>query len=259
MGAISTMQANSYCVKVPGFEGPFDLLYHLISREEVDIWEISIAYIVDQYIQYLSSMREQAQISMAGDFLVMAASLLQLKSRLLLPRLPLTLREREEETFYFGSKEDLVRSLLAYRRFKLLAGELQRREMLQQRIYLRVPEGEKVSTVSVHSSLFPLTPESLVKALKGIREKELLQKEQYIKLPQELSFRSVMRKILITLRKAGNAVSYLDEFIYGRSKSELVISFFAFLELARRGRLILRQEKLFDRISISFPCSKNKS
>ena len=68
-----------------------------------------------------------------------------------------------------------------------------------------------------------------------------------------------MRKILITLRKAGNAVRYLDEFIYGRSKSELVISFFAFLELARRGRLILRQEKLFDRISISFPYSKHKS
>ncbi len=253
------MQTDSYCVKVPGFEGPFDLLYHLVAREEVDIWEISIAHIVDQYIQYLSSIQEQTQISMAGDFLVMAASLLQLKSRLLLPRLPASPREREEEAFYFGSKEDLVRSLLAYRRFKVIAGELQRRERLQQGIFLRTPPGEKVITVSMQSSLFPHSPESLVNALRGIREKDVTEKERIINLPEEISFRYVMRKILTALRKAGNTVRYLDEYIHGRSKSELVISFFAFLELARRGKIILYQEKLFERISISFPFDKNNT
>ncbi len=252
------MQTDSYCVKVPGFEGPFDLLYHLVAREEVDIWEISIAHIVDQYIQYLSLIQEQSQISMAGDFLVMAASLLQLKSRLLLPRLPVAPREREEEAFYFGSKEDLVRSLLAYRRFKIMAGELQRRERSQQGIYVRTSQGEKVITVNMQSSLFPHSPDSLVNALKGIREKETQEKERNINLPEKLSFRNVMRKILTALRKAGNADRYLDEFIYGKSKRELVISIFAFLELARRGKLKLRQEKLFERIRITFPFSKNK-
>ena len=252
------MQTDPYCVKVPGYEGPFDLLYHLVAREEVDIWEISIAHIVDQYIKHLASFQDQMEISMAGDFLVMASSLLRLKSRMLLPRLPAMPRESEEEAFYFGSKEDLVRSLLAYRRFKLMAEELQRRERLQQGIYLRTPHGEKVITVSMQTSLFPHSPESLVSALKNIRERSTQNKERKISLPEELSFRTVMRNILMALRKAGKMVRYLDEFMYGSSKKELVLSFFAFLELARRGRLTLSQEKLFDRIGISFTYGKNK-
>ncbi len=254
------MLTDQYHVIVPGFEGPFDLLCHLASREEVNIWEISIAQIVDEYIQYLSTMREQMHMSMAGEFLVMASSLLQLKSRLLLPRLPARLRESEEEAFYFGSKEDLVRSLLEYRRFKLIAGELQRRERLQQGIYFRTPHGERVITVNMmQSSLFPHSPERLVNALKNLKERNISNNEDLIKLPEELSFRSVMRNILTAVRKAGNVFRYLDEFLCGKSKGELVVSFFAFLELARRGRLTLEQKKLFDPIRVSFSFDKRKS
>ena len=254
------MQTDPYHVKVPGFEGPFDLLHHLVSRQEVNIWEISIAQIVDEYIQYLSTMQKQTQMSMAGEFLVMASSLLHLKSRLLLPRFPARARESEEEALYFGSKEDLVRSLLAYRRFKLIAEELQRRERLQQGIFLRTPQGERVITVNMmQSSLFPHSPERLVNALKYLKKRNISNNEHLIRLPEELSFRTVMRNILTALRRAGKVLRYLDEFVCGKSKSELVVSFFAFLELARRGKLTLKQEKLFDRIRISFSFDKGKS
>lgn len=254
----SNQQQQHYYIKVAGFEGPFDLLYHLIAREEMDIWDISIAHIVDQYLSYLASMQEQQEISIAGEFLVMASSLLQLKSRLLLPRVPTATRESEEDAFYFGSKEDLVRSLLAYKRYKLLAGELQRREGLQQGIFLRSTASEKVITVNMQTSLFPHSPESLVNALAAVRARTREKTGHHITLPEELSLRSIMRKVLSALRKAGNGIRYLDEFIRGRSKGEQVVSFFAFLELARRGRLKLKQDGVFSRIRIIFPNNKMK-
>ena len=246
---------NAYCVKIPGFEGPFDLLYQLVIQEKVDIWEISIAHIVDQYMQFLSSLQEH-RYNVAGEFLVMAASLLRLKSRLLLPRRLEAPGEREEEAYYFGSKEDLVRSLLAYRRFKLLAGELQNHERLQHGIFVRNTRMEKVVTVSMQPSLFPYSRENLQAALKRLKEKKETEKGKKISLPEAVSFRQVLYKILAALKKTGGAARYVDEFLQVHSKREQVTAFFAFLELARRKRLNLHQERLFGRIRITFPGGK---
>ena len=250
---------SSYYVKLPAFEGPFDLLCHLIAKEKVEIWEISIAHIVDQYIEYLSSMQE-TQAALAGDFLLMASSLLQLKSRLLLPRLSVASREKDEETFYFGTKEDLVRGLLAYRRFKLMAQSLQIQERAQHGIYLRAPEGERIITFNRQPSLFSYySLERLQKAILRLRERDKVGKGVNISMPEEISFRTIMHRILVALKKAGLTVFQLDEFFRGRSKNELVISFFAFLELAKRGRLSLCQEKVFAPIRVLFPPNKECS
>jgi len=254
-----TTQVSDYYIKLPTFEGPFDLLCQLIAKEKVEIWEISIAHIVDQYIEHLSFMEEK-QAAQAGDFLLMAASLLQLKSRLLLPRLSIAPREKDEEAFYFGTKEDLVRSLLAYRRFKLMAQLLQKREMAQHGIYLRTPEGERIITFNMQPSLFPnYSSEGLQKAMLRLMERNKADKAEYIPIPEELSFRTIMHRILIALKKAGLSVFKLDEFFQGISKKELVVSFFAFLELAKRGRLSLCQEKVFAPIRVFFPPNKECS
>lgn len=252
-----TTQANDYCVKLPTFEGPFDLLCQLIAKEKVEIWEISIAHIVDQYIEHLSFMEEK-QAAQAGDFVLMASSLLHLKSRLLLPRLFIAPREKDDEAFYFGTKEDLVRSLLAYRRFKLMAQLLQKRERAQHGIYLRTPEGERIITINMQPSLFPYyTSERLQKAMLHLRERNNKEdKEEIVPIPEELSFRTIMHRILAALKKAGLSVFKLDEFFQGRSKKELVVSFFVFLELAKRGRLSLCQEKVFAPIRVFFPPNK---
>lgn len=252
--ALSTQRSkeDAYCVKLPGFEGPFDLLYNLVAREKMDIREISVAHIVDQYMAYLASLRE-LQINVAGEFLLMASSLLHLKSRLLLPRLSTTMGEREEDAYFFGSKEDLVRSLLAYRRFKLLAGELRSLERAQHGIFLRTPQGPEMVTLKMQPGIFSFySPESLSQALARLQEKKTAEKTYQANLPQEISFRAIMLKILAAMQKAGTAVRYLDEFMLEWGKKELVVAFIAFLELARRGRLSLMQENLFDRIRILF-------
>ena len=92
------MTQVEYTIKLPVFEGPFDLLFHLIKKAELDIWSISIAEITDQYLAYLQSMKE-LNLEIASEFLVMAATLLRLKSKLLLPRRPRGEEAEEEEEF----------------------------------------------------------------------------------------------------------------------------------------------------------------
>ena len=96
---VQAMQQAEYKIKLPVFEGPFDLLFHLIKKAEVDIWSISIAEITEQYLAYLQSMKE-LNLDIASEFLVMAATLLRLKSKLLLPRPPRDSELEEDEEIF---------------------------------------------------------------------------------------------------------------------------------------------------------------
>ena len=125
-------EEDSYVVKLPIFEGPFDLLFHLINKEELNIWEIP-GKNNGRIPAYLHSLRE-LKVEPAGEFLVMAASLLYLKSKLLLPQQSSYSPKRRQRHF-FGSKEELVRSLLEYKRIKLIAAKLKEREEQQVRIF----------------------------------------------------------------------------------------------------------------------------
>ena len=127
---------GGYTIKLPVFEGPFDLLFHLIKKDELDIWAVSIAEITEQYLQYLQSMRE-LNLDVASEFLVMAATLLRLKSKLLLPQ-PVSSEEEDEEALYqFNSPEELFERLEEYRRFKKAAEFFRERAAEQQMVFLR--------------------------------------------------------------------------------------------------------------------------
>src|SRR5919199_1528001 len=106
---------STYTVRLPDFEGPLDLLLHLIEREELDITRLSLAQVTDQYMQYLNSM-QRADVEQLADFLVVAAKLLLLKSRLLLPQAPLSGEEPSED-----AGAELTRQLLEYRQYKRAA------------------------------------------------------------------------------------------------------------------------------------------
>ncbi|RLC70356.1 MAG: chromosome segregation protein ScpA, partial [Chloroflexi bacterium] len=121
-----------YQVRLPVFEGPLDLLLHLIEREELDITSVSLAQVTDQYLTYLSLM-EKPPAEVLADFLVVAAKLLLIKSRALLPQPPGSLSTEEEDV-----GEDLARQLIEYRRFKRVAESLRRREEAGLRAYLRL-------------------------------------------------------------------------------------------------------------------------
>jgi segregation and condensation protein A len=246
-------EKDYYRVKLPIFEGPFDLLFHLVKKEELDIWEISLSRITDQYLQYLHSMKDY-NMDVAGDFLVMAASLLHLKSRMMLPQPASFLQEFEEDALFFGSKEDLVRCLLEYSRIKSAAAIFKDREQQQARIFLRSPDRpQRVVIINRQCSLYPYNLDSLKQAYQQLKDREINKnkKKEFVTFKQEFSFGEKIRQIISILRKYTSFHYYIDDFLVKKENNELVVTFFALLELARRGRLSLRQETLFGKILIS--------
>src|SRR5713101_1570368 len=122
-----------YKVKLEIFEGPLDLLLYLIKRDEIDIYDISIERITQQYLEYLQAFKE-LNIDVAGEFVVMAANLIYLKSRSLLP---VDQQPPEEEVEEDDPRWDLIRQLIEYKKFKEAAGQLHLRELRQERIFAR--------------------------------------------------------------------------------------------------------------------------
>lgn len=244
-------EKDSYYVKLPFFEGPFDLLYHLINKEEINIWEIPLAKITEEYMRYLQSMQE-LQVDLAGEFLVMAASLLYLKSKLLLPPSP-SFSPEEVETLFFGSKEELVHSLLEYKRFKVISNKLKEREEQQKRIFLRSFSHPRVVIVNRQFSLYPHDLEALKNALLKVKKKNNKKTNTKINLPEEISFNQKLEEILTYLKKKKVFKYCLEDFLDTEEKKEIILTFFVLLELAKRGRISLTQEKIFGKISVQIP------
>ena len=128
--------ANEYKVKLEVFEGPLDLLLYLIKRDEVDIYDISIERITRQYLEYLETFR-MLDLEIAGEFVVMAANLIYIKSRNLLPVQEQPPEEEDEEE---DPRWDLIRQLIEYKKFKDAAFQLHQRELLQEGLIARAPE-----------------------------------------------------------------------------------------------------------------------
>ena len=124
---------TDYKVKLEVFEGPLDLLLYLIKQDEIDIYDISIERITRQYLEYLQAFKE-LNIELAGEFIVMAANLIYLKSRSLLP---VDQQPPEEDTEEDDPRWDLIRQLIEYKKFKEAAAELHQRELEQERIFAR--------------------------------------------------------------------------------------------------------------------------
>ncbi|MCR3922889.1 MAG: segregation/condensation protein A, partial [Firmicutes bacterium] len=135
-----------YLLSLPTFEGPFALLFHLIDKAEVDIYDISIADITSQYLETIQLMQE-LNLEVASDFLVMAATLLKLKSKKLLPGTITSEADEDEDSMAIDSQEELLQRLLDYRHFRDVAEELRRYEVAQKRVFVRSLSGEKVVLV----------------------------------------------------------------------------------------------------------------
>lgn len=128
---------KSYQVKVEGFEGPLDLLLHLINRYEIDIYDIPVSQITDQYMHYIHTM-QVLELDLASEYLVMAATLLAIKSQMLLPNTAVV-DDFEESEMEEDPREDLMRRLIEYRKYKQAAEDLKDKELDANRIYTRPP------------------------------------------------------------------------------------------------------------------------
>ncbi len=225
-----------YEVKLEIFEGPLDLLLHLIGKNEVDIFDIPIATITDQYLAYLDMMKA-FNISIAGDFLLMASTLMHIKSRMLLPDV---VDEEEEE----DPRLEITRPLLEYMRLKEMAGELSEREVLGRDVFTRKPSGEVTDLTEGESVPLEVNLFQLIDAFQRIVDQRLPGTQLKFRLEKW----SINQKIedIISRLKDQKGLYFRELFAKDMDVSELVVTFLALLELVHRG-LIKVFQTAFDK------------
>ena len=221
----------TYEVKLEIFEGPMDLLLHLIRKNEVDIFDIPIATITDEYLAYIDMMKA-LNINVAGDFLLMASTLMHIKSKMLLPD---TDDQEDEE----DPRLEITRPLLEYMRIKDLAHELSERDLLGRDVFSRMPSAEP-SELSDKENL-PLEANifQLIDAFKRIIDKRLPETQLRFRL-EEWSINEKIEQVLARLKEK-QTLYFQELFPETMGLSELIVTFLALLELVHRGLLTLFQ------------------
>ena len=234
-----------YKVKLEIFEGPLDLLLYLIKRDEIDIYDISIERITRQYLEYLQAFKE-LNIDVAGEFVVMAANLIYLKSRSLLP---VDQQPPEEDAEENDPRWDLIRQLIEYKKFKEAAAQLHVRELEQERIFTR-DGGSSAVIADAPLRLREVGIFELIHAFQNVI-KRVEAREDLREIFGERF--SVSEKIDMILQRVENgaAVRFSDLFGEIVSRVEIVVTFLALLELIRLKQVRAIQPKLFDEIEIA--------
>ncbi|CUS34113.1 segregation and condensation protein A [Candidatus Nitrospira nitrificans] len=234
-----------YQVRIENFEGPLDLLLHLIKKNEINIYDIPVAMIAQQYLEYLEAMGE-LNLNVAGDFLVMAATLLQIKSKMLLP-VDETADDEEEGP---DPREELVRRLLEYKAFKEAARQLDDQEKVWREIFWREQALSVDETVEEKDlSLDNVSLFDLVDALKGVLERT--PGGRLIEIaPDNLTVRERMNLILEML-EGKDSVSFAALFERSSQRLVVVVTFLALLELMRLRVARVFQAETFGPILVS--------
>lgn len=236
-------RSDAYTVHLENFEGPLDLLLHLIRREEMNIYDIPIARITEQYLQIIRDL-SAVDLDRASEFLVMAATLVGIKSRMLLPKPPKLLVEEPAEESGEDPRAELVRQLVAYGHYKEVAQDLKDKETEMSHVYTR---GYFAEAKGGPPPLEGLTLADLVKAFQEVLREEWNWRE----VPrEEIPMREKIREINFRLSRSPGGVRFRDLFTRGGSKLEVVVTFLALLELIRQRRAVAVQDKIFGEIMI---------
>ena len=231
-----------YLVKLPAFEGPFALLFHLIEKSEVDIYEISVAEITAQYLSHLRLM-EELNLEVASEFLVMAATLLKLKSKRLLPGTVQVAGDSEDDLLTIDSQEELVQRLLEYRHFRSVADELRNFEQAQKRVFVRSLSGEKVVLVNPEEDTAAAAGSVTLPGLLQAFQKLLAERERQPMevTPDDFTVQDKMKQVMGTLRGKKEGIDFYALFAKSASLSEIIVTFFALLELVRMRKITVWQ------------------
>lgn len=219
-------------VKLEIYEGPLDLLLHLIKKNEIDIYDIPVALITTQYLQYLETMTS-LNIELAGEFLLMAATLTQIKSKMLLP-----ISSDETEAEEDDPRMAIVRPLLEHMKLRDAAEALERRELLNRDVFLRENFLDEVEDEDEEE----LVPVSLFDLIDSFR-RVLLRVDSGKGLEIKIELKTVEQRIqeVIELLKVSGEELFEDLFIEDRSRLELILTFLSLLELARIGLIRIFQ------------------
>ena len=235
-----------YKVQFDVFEGPLDLLLYLIKKEEVDIYEVNLTKLATEFIAYIEVMR-MLDLEIAGEFLVMASTLMYIKSRELLPR------EQQVDTGEEEEEEDprweLIRQLVEYKKFKDAAAQLQVREIEQENTFPRLPIKPELPAVNAspkaEASLF-----DLINAVSAIL-KRVTQREDLREIFEDKWSVSQKIEMMVKMISEKPALKFSELFSTATSRSEVVCTFLALLELIRLRQLVCLQSEDFGEIEIT--------
>ncbi len=238
-------------LELPGFEGPFDLLLHLIQEHELDILNIPIAFITDKYLHYLALMQE-LNIDVASDYLVMAATLAHMKSRLLLPTPPAD-DEADGSDGDLDPRAELIRRLLEYQKYKQVAEELASRSVLGRDVFTR---GERTDALDGPAPLAPIGIFKLLDAFQRILARANTVLDHQIEF-ERLSITDRINQLVDRLRNEGR-VSFDDLFEGQRTRAELIVTFLALLEMTRLRLTNIHQDDALSPISVELAVSEGE-
>ena len=238
---------SEYRVQFEVFEGPLDLLLHLVKKQEVDIYQVNLTRIATEFVAYIEQMRE-LDLEVAGEFLVMAASLLYIKSRELLP-VDLQVKPETEEEEGDDPRWELIRRLVEYKKFKDAAAALQTCEEQAENRYSRRPGKieftEDAAPKRGEVSMFDLIG-AVSQILKRFQARDDVREINAD--PHTVSEKIESLRLLVT---EGRVVKFSDLFASARSRNEVVVTFLAMLELTRLKHLILVQSDDFGEIEVT--------
>jgi segregation and condensation protein A len=237
--------ADEYKVKLEVFEGPLDLLLYLIKRDEVDVYDISIERITTQYLEYLETFR-MLDLEIAGEFVSMAANLIYIKSRNLLP---LHEQPPEEEAEEEDPRWDLIRQLIEYKKFKDAASQLHQRELVQEGLIARIPNKPEFSDADTllksEVSIF-----DLISAFQKVLRKIEARREDLREIFEENFTVSDKIDVILRMVQTDNPMIFSRIFASAASRTEIVVTFLALLELIRMKQMRVVQDSPFAEIEI---------
>ena len=238
---------STYTIKIQNFEGPLDLLFHLIEKNKMDIYDIQITEITDQYMDYLSKMKE-LDLEVTSEFLVMASTLLLIKSRMLLPEANKTDEGQED------LKDDLVSRLIEYKRYKKLTKDMKERESFYSHIFYKPHEVFKILPVKIVNKTY--SPELIPTLYRNICERNIRKINpnkttlEDLVIREKVTIRSKIREILKELFSKAK-FKFSELFSHGKStRLEIATAFMALLELAKIRRITMEQKKSFGDIIV---------
>ncbi|HEY2492595.1 MAG TPA: segregation/condensation protein A [Paenibacillus sp.] len=237
--------------KLETFEGPLDLLLHLIDKAEINIQDIPITEITDQYMDYLRTMQE-LELEVTSEFLVMAATLLSIKSKLLLPKPPII--EFDDYDFYddddLDPRAELIQRLIEYRKYKGIAQHLHEREWERSLIYSKEPEDLTTwMPTSTENPLEGLHIADLVAAFQKALRK-VVKRNAYSRIQRdEISVKDRIRDVVAAMRGGQGRKMLFSKLLHEEmARHEIVVTFLAILELMKMKQIVCYQEQLFDDI-----------
>lgn len=238
-------QSNKYELKLDNFEGPLDLLVYLIDKDKMDIYKVNISDIADQYIRYIEE-QQQMNLEIASEFLVMASTLLLIKSKGLLPK------EVEDEAEI--TEEELIRRILEYKKYKEISKLFKERIVVYSKRFYKRPDKIELPKQEIDKEF---TKEDIVQNYKNIIERNENKKNQDARNIEKIAMLekySVSDKVREIVRELASRPKFIFNKLFSlseKSKAEVVTAFSGVLELDRRNKVFVKQEKLFGDIEVT--------